>query len=196
MSGLLLDGPWSTGGTHFLLRTETSLLVSPDIAYRQLGLCIQDICGVIPSPTESFKPWHIGRLIDVLVYMHVRKRGTSRTHKNIHGYYPSFRTLVLSAKLSNSKRSAGHTTQDESLRRWVLLRALWDLLGRLFVWEDSNVKSFGGGSGSLSTAQMNESIEPTFVIDWKSLAFPLAITAWVKHSLFYSVSSFLLVSIH
>jgi hypothetical protein len=39
----------------FLLYIATSLLVSSDIPYRHLGLCIQDICGAIPSPLERLQ---------------------------------------------------------------------------------------------------------------------------------------------
>lgn len=176
------------------LHIATSLWVSPDINYRDLGLCIQDICGDIPSPVENFKPWHIGRLVDMLMYLQVRKQGASSTHKNTHGYYPNIRGLVLSARHSHSKGFVSQTTEGESLRRWILLRALWELLGRLFVWEDANMKPIGGGSSFLSTTQLNESIDSTLVIDWKSAAFPLAITSWVKHSLPYSVRPFSLVS--
>lgn len=179
----------------FTLHIATSLLVSPYIIYRDLGLCIQDICGVIPSPAESFKPWHIGRLVDMLMYLLVRKQGASSTHKNTYGYYPNFRGLVLSARHSSSKGFTSQKTEGESPRRWVLLRALWDLLGRLFVWEDANVKPIRGGSVMLSTAQINDPIDSPLVIDWKSPAFPLAITSWVKHSLPYSVRSFSLASV-
>jgi hypothetical protein len=178
---------------HFHLAHSNLPMVSFDIVYRHLGLCIQDICGVTPSPTESFKPWHIGRLVDVLMYLRFRKQGASGIPKNLHGHYPSFRTLMLSAKHSSSKNSASQAAEDESLRRWVLLRALWDLLGRLFVWEDANVKSIEGGS---STAQINDPIDSSLVIDWKRTAFPLAITSWVKHALSYSVRAFLLLSIY
>lgn len=183
----------------FTPQIATSLLVSPDINYRDLGLCIKDICGAVPSPAESFKPWHIGRLVDMLMYLQVRKQGGSRTHKNTHGhnthgYYPNFRGLVLSARHCISKGSTGQTTEGESLRRWVLLRSLWELLGRLFVWEDANVMP-SRVSGLLSTTQINDSINSTLVIDWNSTAFPLAITSWVKHSLPYSVRTFWLVSI-
>ena len=164
------------------------------MVYRLLGLCIRDICGAIPSPIEGFKPWHIGRLVDVLMYLQFRKQRVAVTPKNIHGYYPSFRTLVISAKHHSSTRSPSRTTEGESLRRWSLLRALWELLGRLFVWEDANIKSIGGGSGSPSTNQIRDSVHSTLVIDWKSTAFPLAITSWVKHSLPYSVRSPFLVS--
>ena len=173
----------------FTPHMATSLLVSPDTNYRNLGLCIQDICGVIPSPAESFKPWHMGRLVDMLMYLLVRKQGVSSTHKNTYGYYPNIRGLVLAARHSTSKASTSQTMEDETLRRWVLLRALWELLGRLFVWEDANVEPVGGGSGLLSTAPINDSIGSALVIDWKSSAFPLAITSWVKHSLPYSVRS-------
>src|ERR1700679_4213372 len=114
----------------FIQHTETSLLVGSDLVYRHLGLCIQDICGVIPSPTKSFKPWHIGRLVDMLMYLQFRKQGASSTHNGLLGYYPSFRTLIPFARQSSSKNFASKTTEDEFLRRWVLLRALWDLLGR------------------------------------------------------------------
>lgn len=173
----------------FLPYTTTSLLFRSDIVYRHLGLCVQDICGVIPSPIEGFKPWHIGRLVDMLMYLQLRRQRPSSTHKNIHGYFPSFRGLVSSTKHSSSTGSSSRTTGGESLRRWTLLRALWDLLGRLFVWEDANVKSVGGGSGLLSTSQIHDSMHPTLVVDWKSTAFTLAITSWVKHSLPFSVRS-------
>lgn len=174
----------------------TSLLFKSDIVNRHLGLRIQDICGVIPSPIEGFKPWHIGRLVDVLMYLQFRRQRPSSAHKDIHGYFPSFRALVISAKHSSSTNSPSWTTEGESLRRQILLRALWDLLGRLFVWEDANVKSVEGGSGLLSTTQTHDSMHSTLVIDWKSMAFPLAITSWVKHSLPYSVRSSFLVSIY
>jgi hypothetical protein len=160
-----------------------SLLISSDFVHRHLDLCIHDICGVIPSPNKSFKPWHIGRLVDVLMYIQARRQGASSTHKDFHGYYPSFRTLVPSAKHS-SRISTSQTMDDESLRRWALLRAQWDLLGRLFVWEDARAKPIGEGSVVLSTTQINDS---ALVIDWKNTAFPLAIASWVKHSLSYSV---------
>jgi hypothetical protein len=180
----------------FLSCTTTSLLFRSDIVYRDLGLCIQDICGGIPSPIEGFKPWHIGRLVDMLMYLQLRRQRASSLHNNIHGYYPSFRALVISAKHSNATSSPSRTTEGESLRRWTLLRALWDLLGRLFVWEDANLKSVGGGSGLLSTTQSHDSMHSDLVIDWKSTAFPLAITSWVKHSLPFSVRSSFLVSIY
>ena len=195
-----LDRCWMGLGLQkvsvFLPYTTTSLLSSPDIVYRLLGLCIQDICGAIPSPVEGFKPWHIGRLVDMLMYLQFGRRKVSLARKNIHGYYPSFRALVISAKRSSSTRSPSQTTEGESLQHWTLLRALWELLGRLFVWEDANVKSVGGGSGLLSTTQTHHSVHSTLVIDWKSMAFPLAITSWVKHSLLYPVRSSFLVSIY
>ena len=180
----------------FLSYTTTSLLSSPDVVYRLLGLGVQDICGVVPSPVEGFKPWHIGRLVDMLMYLQFGRKKVSLTRKNIHGYYPSFRALVISAKRSGSTRSPNQTTEGEPLQHWTLLRALWELLGRLFVWEDANVKSVAGGLGLLSTTQIHDSVHSTLVIDWKSMAFPLAITSWVKHSLPYAVRCSFLVSIY
>jgi len=122
------------------------------------------------------------------MYIQARKQRASITHKNLHGYYPSLRTLVISTQPTSSKHSA--SLEDESLRRWTLQRALWDLVGRLFVWEDANVTSIGGGSGLPSTTQRNDSMHSILVIDWKSTAFPLAITSWVKHSIPFSVRPF------
>ena len=179
----------------FLPYTTTSLLSSPDIVYRLLGLRVQDICGVTPSPVEGLKPWHIGRIVDMLMYLQFGRKKVSLTRKNIHGYYPSFRALVISAMRNAPTRSPNQTKEEEPLRHWILLRALWELLGRLFVWEDANVKSVVEGSG-LSTTQIHDSVHSNLVIDWKSMVFPLAITSWVKHSLSYAVRSSFLVSIY
>src|SRR5258706_6314715 len=195
-----LDHCWMGPGLQkvpvFLPYISASLLFNSDMVYRLLGLCIQDICGVVPSPVEGFKPWHIGRLVDVLMFLQFRRQRVAVAPKNIYGYYPSFRTLVISAKHNSSTYSPSRTTENESFRRWTLLRAIWELLGRLFVWEDANVNSVGGGAGFLSTSQIQDSVHSTLVIDWNSTAFPLAITSWVKHSLPYSVRSSFLVPVY